>query len=155
MIFRDLDAFDEADMVKVARFMETVLKVSSQLPAQRSGGGDDSEHDKIKETEEKQQEAVRRASLHELEGREETHLENANSEDDFDRQSLAAKEAHERLRIESTEAIGRGSGRSHPNAAPSPSRSSINLDRSMSTGNIVSKISLDMKGSKLMSGSAK
>ena len=27
MIFRDLDAFDEADMVKVARFMETVLKV--------------------------------------------------------------------------------------------------------------------------------
>lgn len=153
MIFRDLDAFDEADMVKVARFMETVLKVSSQLPAKRSdGGGDTTESVKIKDAEEKQQQAVRKASLHELEGQE---PESGKSEGDFDaRQSQAAQD---RLRLDSSEGIvGRGSESQTTVGAPSPSRSSISLDRSMSTGNIdVSKISLEMGGSKLMNSSAK
>ena len=38
MIFRDLDAFDEADMVKVAKFMESLFKVKSQLDKDSSRG---------------------------------------------------------------------------------------------------------------------
>ena len=34
MIFRDLDAFDEADMVKVAKFMDSLMKVSGQISQQ-------------------------------------------------------------------------------------------------------------------------
>lgn len=40
MVFRDLDAFDEADMVNVARFMESVLKISHTLAPHGEIGAD-------------------------------------------------------------------------------------------------------------------
>ena len=137
MIFRDLDAFDEADMVKVARFMETVLKVHEKLPEKRDGFADTS---RVLFNE------SRPYSSDTGSERDAPTLTITNPGEDGG--ATLTEQAQKRLRDNSIDLRDGDSSpirglRSQTIAEPeSPSRVSIQVDRSMSTGNIdISRLS--------------
>ncbi len=139
MIFRDLDAFDEADMVKVARFMETVLKVHEKLPEKRDGQFADTS--RVLFDEKKPYSSDARPEEDSLSLTIPTSLDSTTGEDVG---PTLTEQAQKRLRnnsidIRDTDASPsptKGSRGTSMHQSSSPSRASIQVDRSMSTGTI-------------------